>query len=102
MKQQSGPGGNVTEDVVLDVVDVVLACRSRGQAEGAGAFFRLSSDSSFLTSSPPNEAQYRFESVPTVSTIPTWPVKGVGSSKAPLALQTALTTVFLTITGLQA
>jgi hypothetical protein len=85
--------------VVLLVVGgiVVEELRSSGQNPGAGAFLRLSSVSLFLVSSPPNDAQYRFESVPTVSTMPTCPWNGVGSVTEPLHV--ALTTFSFTRTS---
>jgi hypothetical protein len=84
----------VVETVLLLVllVDgiVVGTFKSSGQKSGGGASFRLSAESSCLVVTPPNEAQYRFESVPTVSTMPTCPMNGVGSV-TPLPLQTATT-----------
>jgi len=83
----------VVETVLLVLlVDgiVVEEFRSSGQKSGGGASFRLSTESSCLVVAPPNEAQYRFESVPTVSTTPTCPRNGVGSV-TPLPLQTATT-----------
>jgi hypothetical protein len=67
--------------VVLVLVEggiVVEESRSSEQAVGAGADFRLRTVESFFTSSPPKMAQYRFESLPTVSAMPTCPVNGVG------------------------
>jgi hypothetical protein len=78
-------------DVLVLVVGmrVVLEFRSTGQAPGGGAFFLFKRVVSLFTSLPPNDAQYRFESVPTVSTMPTCPVNGVGSV-TPEPLHTAL------------
>ena len=97
----------VVVDTVLLVVETVLLVllveveefTSSGQKSGGGASFRLSTESSCLVVAPPNEAQYRFESVPTVSTMPTCPRNGVGSV-TPLPLQTA-TTFSLTSTTRQ-
>ena len=98
--------GTVSVVVVLLVVLVLVVggivveeLRSRGHAPGAGAFFIFSTVASFLTSSPPKMAQYRFGSVPTASTMPTWPVNGVGSV-TPEPLQTALMTLGLMSTSL--
>ena len=101
-QQGTGPCNVVL--VVLDVLDVlvvggmvVLEFRSSGHTFGAGAFFRLSSVGSFVVSSPPKMAQYCFESAPTVSTMPTWPVNGVGNV-TPVPLQSAFTTFAFTRT----
>ena len=96
----------VVVDTVLLVVETVLLVllveveefTSSGQKSGGGASFRLSTESCLVVA-PPNEAQYRFESVPTVSTMPTCPRNGVGSV-TPLPLQTA-TTFSLTSTTRQ-
>ena len=82
--------------LVLLVLLVVEECRSSGQKSGGGASFRLSTESSCLVVAPPNEAQYRFESVPTVSTMPTPPRNGVGSVTLPV--QTAFTMFAFTST----
>jgi len=102
----TGPGTDVLVDVLVVLVVlvvggiVVLEYSSTGHAPGAGAFFLLSMVPSFLAWSPPNIAQYRFESVPTVSTMPTSSENGV-SRVTPVPLQTAFTMVAFTSTTLQ-
>lgn len=98
--------GTLSVVVVLRVVVVLVVggivveeLRSSGHAPGAGAFFRLRAVASFFVSSPPKTAQYRFESVPTVSTMP-WPRNGVGRL-TPLPLHTDFTTAAFTSTTRQ-
>jgi hypothetical protein len=93
--------GTVSVVVAVDVLvvggNVVEEFKSSGQTPGGGASLRFRSVPSFFDSSPPNTAQYRFESVPMVSTMPTRPWNGVGRV-TPVPLHAAFTTFAFTRT----